>query len=102
MQRVQNGRTVLHAACRLGLTDIAQLLLQHGADPHGAVYLEMLECKKMWNTIASHHCAVYLKMLKSEKIRKISRKKGVKTPPLPRLHTRKPAKKKLKGKKYCS
>ncbi|CAM9279827.1 unnamed protein product, partial [Hapterophycus canaliculatus] len=26
--------TVLHAACRLGLTDIAQLLLEHGSDPH--------------------------------------------------------------------
>lgn len=25
---------MLHAACRLGLTDIAQLLLEHGADPH--------------------------------------------------------------------
>ncbi|CAN0540237.1 unnamed protein product, partial [Ectocarpus sp. 12 AP-2014] len=30
----QNGGTVLHAACRLGLTDIARLLLEHGADPH--------------------------------------------------------------------
>eukprot|EP00903_Cladosiphon_okamuranus_P016905 g15584.t1 len=30
----ENGGTVLHAACRLGLTDIAQLLLEHGADPH--------------------------------------------------------------------
>lgn len=25
---------MLHATCRLGLTDIAQLLLEHGADPH--------------------------------------------------------------------
>lgn len=31
---IQNGGTVLHAACRLGLTDIARLLLEHGADPH--------------------------------------------------------------------
>ncbi|CAM9256511.1 unnamed protein product [Scytosiphon promiscuus] len=30
----ENGGTVLHAACRLGLTDIAQLLLDHGSDPH--------------------------------------------------------------------
>ncbi|CAB1120702.1 unnamed protein product [Ectocarpus sp. CCAP 1310/34] len=30
----ENGGTVLHAACRLGLTDIARLLLEHGADPH--------------------------------------------------------------------
>lgn len=30
----QNGKTVLHAACRLGLTDIVQLLLGAGADPH--------------------------------------------------------------------
>ena len=30
----QNGGTILHAACRLGLTDIARLLLEAGADPH--------------------------------------------------------------------
>lgn len=30
---LQNGGTALHAACRRGLTDIAQLLLEAGADP---------------------------------------------------------------------
>lgn len=30
----QNGGTILHAACRLGLTAIARLLLEAGADPH--------------------------------------------------------------------
>lgn len=30
---LQNGETILHAACRLGMTDIARLLLDAGADP---------------------------------------------------------------------
>lgn len=30
----QDGGTVLHAACRLGLTDVAKLLLDAGANPH--------------------------------------------------------------------
>lgn len=31
---LQNGGTILHEACRLGMTDVARLLLKAGADPY--------------------------------------------------------------------